>query len=110
MLALFDFIITPSIYYVYILYSERLTKYYIGYSDDVEARFKKHLTNHKGFTGKAKDWKIVYTEFFDRKEDAIKRELQIKSWKSKRMTEKLISQSNCRSVDSEHPDFTSGGS
>ena len=51
------------------------------------------MTNHKGFTGKAKDWEIVYTESYTTKEEARKRELQIKGWKSKRMIEKLISQS-----------------
>ena len=78
-------------YYTYILHSQKLSKYYVGYSDDVENRFRKHLTDHKGFTGKAKDWKIVYTEVFDTKEAAHKRELQIKGWKSKRMIETLIS-------------------
>ena len=79
-------------YYTYILHSQKLSKYYIGYSDDVDNRLKKHLTDHKGFTGKAKDWKVVYTESYTTKEEARKRELQIKGWKSKRMIEKLISQ------------------
>ena len=70
-------------YYTYILHSQKLSKYYVGYSDDLENRFRKHLTEHKGFTGKAKDWKIVYTEAFDTKEAARKRKLQIKGWKSR---------------------------
>ena len=70
-------------YYTYILHSRKLSKYYVGYSDNVENRFRKHLTEHKGFTGKAKDWEIVYTEAFDTKEAARKRELQIKGWKSR---------------------------
>jgi len=81
--------------YVYILYSVNLSKYYIGSCEDVSSRLKKHLSNHKGFTSKAKDWELKYTESFQTKEAARKRELQIKGWKSKRMIEKLIS-----SVDS----------
>jgi putative endonuclease len=49
--------------YVYILYSEILDKYYIGSTEGpIEYRLKKHLSDHKGFTGKIKDWKVVYSE------------------------------------------------
>ncbi len=52
-------------YNFYILYSATLNKYYIGHSSDLENRIKKHNTNHKGFTGKVNDWKLVYpTEFY----------------------------------------------
>jgi putative endonuclease len=43
----------------YILFSENLNKYYIGSTrNSMEERLEKHLTNHDGFTAKAKDWKI----------------------------------------------------
>ena len=46
---------------VYILFSEQLQKYYIGYtSKNVQDRLKEHLYNHKGFTAKAKDWSVIY--------------------------------------------------
>ncbi|WNH13457.1 GIY-YIG nuclease family protein [Thalassobellus suaedae] len=77
-------------YYVYILYSETINKYYIGSTKDVLIRLDKHLQNHKGFTGKSKDWVLKYTEVYDSKSDSIKRELQIKKWKSRKMIEKLI--------------------
>jgi putative endonuclease len=78
-------------YYCYILYSARLDKFYIGATgDDLNERLRKHLSNHKGFTAKAKDWRIVYTEEFNSVEDAFKRETQIKKWKSKKMILKLI--------------------
>lgn len=59
-------------------------------SSDVENRLQKHLQKHAGFTAKAKDWKIVFTEKFDTKNDAMNREKQIKKWKSKSMIIKLI--------------------
>jgi putative endonuclease len=31
---------------------------------DVKARLQKHLGNHSGYTAKAKDWKIVFSEQF----------------------------------------------
>jgi len=76
---------------VYILFSEELNKYYIGSTTvSIEDRLKKHLSNHKGFTGRAKDWLLVYSEEYSDKQDALIREKQIKSWKSKPMTENLI--------------------
>ncbi|BFP41823.1 hypothetical protein FGF1_26690 [Flavobacteriaceae bacterium GF1] len=77
-------------YSVYILYSATLDTYYVGCLGDVPRRLQKHLYNHKGFTGRAKDWELKYTEEFDLRADALKRELQIKKWKSRAMLEQLI--------------------
>ena len=77
-------------YYLYILYSQKLDKYYIGHTSDLEGRLRRHLSNHKGFTGSQSDWLIVYTEQFTSKELAYQRERQIKKWKSRKMIEKLI--------------------
>jgi putative endonuclease len=78
-------------YFVYIIYSQSLDRYYIGYtSDAIETRLRKHNANHKGFTGKDADWIIKYTETYFSKHDAMKRESQIKSWKSRIKIEQLI--------------------
>jgi putative endonuclease len=83
---------------VYIIYSNQLDKYYVGYTSKIiHERIRKHNTNHKGFTGGNGDWKIMFTELFSAKSDALKREKQIKAWKSRKMIEKLI-------ADSVHPD------
>jgi len=77
--------------FTYILYSKILDRYYIGSTDiSLEARLKKHLSNHKGFTGRAKDWLLVYTEEYSDKQDALIREKQIKAWKSRKQIEILI--------------------
>ena len=80
--------------YTYILYSETLDKFYIGHTcENLDERLRKHLSNHKGFTAKIKDWKIVYFEILENKSLAYKRELEIKSWKSKTKIKKLIDNS-----------------
>ena len=49
----------------YILYSGKIDKFYIGYTSvNIEVRLQLHLANHKGFTTKAKEWRVVYTEHF----------------------------------------------
>ena len=76
--------------FAYILYSASLDRYYIGSCQDLQTRLKKHLSNHKGFTSKAKDWQIVYHEDFQQKSAALRREKQLKGWKSRDRIEQLI--------------------
>ena len=79
-------------YFCYILYSKSIDRFYIGHTgENPDERLRKHLSNHKGFTGRAKDWQIVYSETFHDKKAANKRELEIKSWKSKIKIKEFIS-------------------
>ena len=59
-------------YYLYILFSDSRDKYYVGHTNDISCRLKKHNTNHDGFTGKTGHWEIAYNEIFNTKEQAIK--------------------------------------
>jgi putative endonuclease len=78
--------------HTYILFSSSLNKFYVGSTrGNLDERLKKHNTNHNGFTGKSNDWVVVYTEEFKLFEDALRRERQIKSWKSRKLIEKLCS-------------------
>jgi putative endonuclease len=87
-------------YTVYILYSSKRDCFYIGStSDSVFERLKKHNSNHKGFTGGVGDWVCVYQECFNNKSLALKREKEIKTWKSKIRIQKLIMEN----AGNEHP-------
>ena len=79
---------------VYILFSETKNRFYIGFTSDMEQRIMRHNQKSKGFTGNVNDWKIVYTEKYDSKKEAYKRELQIKSWKSRIKIQELINNSD----------------
>ncbi|MFT3679284.1 MAG: GIY-YIG nuclease family protein [Ferruginibacter sp.] len=79
------------IYTVYILHSNIKDRYYIGYTgEDIIERVRKHNTNHKGFTGGTGDWIVVYQEIYFIKSEAIKREREIKNWKSRKAIVSLI--------------------
>ncbi|MCZ8228298.1 GIY-YIG nuclease family protein [Flavobacterium sp.] len=76
---------------VYILYSKSADKFYVGYTSmSIDERLRRHLSSHKGFTGRVKDWGLFYSEKFSEKSEAIKREKEIKSWKSKVKIQLLI--------------------
>jgi putative endonuclease len=77
--------------WVYILYSPMLDKFYIGHTElTPEERLRRHLTNHGGFTSKAKDWKIVYRCEYPTKSLAYAGERRIKKLKSRAAIERLI--------------------
>ncbi|SCX07262.1 GIY-YIG nuclease family protein [Flavobacterium saliperosum] len=75
---------------VCILFSETKNRYYIGFISNLEERIVRHNQKSKGFTGNVNDWKIVFTEKHETKEQAQQRELQIKSWKSRSKIQELI--------------------
>lgn len=77
-------------FHLYIIFSPTKNKYYIGHTgDDLVERIRKHNSNHKGFTGGIGDWELKYSEEYVTKSEAMKREKEIKSWKSRKMIEKL---------------------
>jgi len=85
-------------YSVYIIYSQKIDKYYIGFSSNVQDRLIKHNRNSKGYSSTGKPWILVYKEAFDNKKDAMAREIQLKKWKNRDRLETLIKSG------SEHPD------
>jgi putative endonuclease len=82
----------------YILYSSSSDKYYVGHTTEpMPERLRKHNSAHDGFTSKAADWIVVYTEKYSSKKEGYAREREVKKWKSRKMIERLLK-------ESEHPD------
>ena len=68
-------------YYVYILTNFHNTTFYIGITNNLERRLFEHKSETiPGFTKKYKLKKLVYFEEYNRVEDAISREKQLKNW------------------------------
>jgi len=62
----------PGMFTVYVLYSEKYNKIYIGYTSDIEKCFKSHNElGTKGWTVKFRPWKNVFTERFETKSSAM---------------------------------------
>lgn len=76
---------------VYIIYSKKLDKYYVGYIENIEIRLAQHNSGISDYTSKATDWETKYVESFDTRQDAMKREKEIKNKKSRKYIEWLIS-------------------
>jgi putative endonuclease len=79
-------------YYVYILYSVTKDQYYTGFTHDIDTRLFKHNSGATPSTRPGTPWKMVYSETFKNKHDAILRESDIKRRKSRIYIEQLIFQ------------------
>ncbi|THU40723.1 GIY-YIG nuclease family protein [Niastella caeni] len=78
-------------YTVYVLYSTRFDKIYIGYTSDLQDRFKSHNElGTKGWTIKFRPWEILHTENFDSKTSAMMREKQLKSAQGRAFIKELV--------------------
>ena len=77
-------------YYVYIIRSDRDESYYVGSTQDIEARLTRHNQGRSRYTRNRGPWVVVYFEEYSRRADAVKREKAIKNRKSRDYIESLI--------------------
>ena len=72
-------------YYVYILYSKSLNKYYKGYTNNIEERLKRHNSSYEMYTSRGVPWqlKLVLTKSTER--DAIQLEKKLKNLNRERL-------------------------
>ena len=78
------FIIFVYMFTVYVLYSSKHQKIYIGFTSDLKNRLISHnVLAKKGWTVKFRPWELIYKEEFSLKCEAMKREKQLKSAKGR---------------------------
>jgi len=45
---------------------------------DIQQRLRRHLSDHKGFTGRADDWVVLFSRTFPEKMKSVELEMKIK--------------------------------
>ena len=66
-------------YTVYVLYSEKFNKIYVGFTSDLENRLLSHnVLAKKGWTIRYRPWELIHAENFESKKQAMAREKQLK--------------------------------
>ena len=78
--------------YTYIIFSEKLNKYYIGACVDFERRLRQHNTGQSTFTSTGIPWVAKYLKEFGTLQEAKEFELKIKKMKSRKYIESLVNQ------------------
>lgn len=74
---------------MYILKSDKNNKYYIGSTSNLNNRLLLYNLGKVKSTKPNRPWSIYYFEEFNNERDSILRERKVKSWKSRKMIEKL---------------------
>lgn len=77
-------------FYIYILLSEPSGKFYIGSTGNLDDRLVRHNSGRSKSTKSGIPWRLVYTEQFETRSEAYRREMELKSWKSHDRISQLI--------------------
>lgn len=77
-------------YIVYVLLSVSAKKSYVGLTNNLEKRLKEHNSGSSTFTKMYKPWKLIYTEEYENREDASKREKYLKSASGRKQVMKKL--------------------
>jgi putative endonuclease len=77
-------------YSVYVLFSEKLNKRYVGSSKDVDKRLNEHNLAKSKFTKAGIPWKLIYKESFPTNSDARKRETFLKSSAGRKFLDQIL--------------------
>ncbi len=84
-------------YFVYVLRSLKDSGYYIGSTEDVSQRLRKHNQGKTRSLKHRRPLEVVYVEEFQSEADARKREKQLKSFKGGEAFKRLLSAEGCQS-------------
>ena len=77
-------------YHLYIIKSVNIGRLYVGYTEDLTDRLRKHNAGSVKSTKAYKPYKIIYTESFPDKTSARKRELFLKSGQGRKWIKENI--------------------
>lgn len=75
---------------VYILYSRKDGKLYVGCTSNIEERLKRHESGHVRATAHRRPLTLIKVEIFDVKREAFKRERYLKSLWGAREKKKIL--------------------
>lgn len=76
-------------FFVYVLWSDSIQRYYVGSTVDVSNRLREHNAGESASTQRGFPWEIVYVEELPTRGGALRKENQIKSRGIRRYLESL---------------------
>jgi len=78
-------------YTVYVLYSDQYDRIYIGFTSGLTQRLLSHNElGQKGWSVKFRPWRVIHSELFDTKMEAMRREKELKGGKGREWIRKTL--------------------
>ncbi len=65
-------------YFVYILYSEKLKRYYVGSTNNIPDRLRRHNSGQGSYTKKGIPWTLIKSYEISSRPEAVRLEMRIK--------------------------------
>jgi putative endonuclease len=65
-------------FYLYILYSVKADRFYVGHTSDISKRITEHNTGKSKFTATSNDWILKYSKSYKTRLEAIELSSQLK--------------------------------
>lgn len=78
-----------KMYYVYVLENEN-GRWYIGHTDNLKARVRRHNNQKVKSTKNRGVWRIIYKEFLSTRSEAMRREEYLKSGAGRAFIKKFL--------------------
>ena len=76
---------------LYVLYSPSANKFYVGYTSYLESRLLSHnQLGIKDWTKRYRPWELMYTESYQTKSSALKREKELKTGVGREFIQKML--------------------
>jgi len=79
-------------YYVYILQSLKDRKFYVGFTEDLRERLKKHNNGFIKSTKPRRPFELIFYEAYKNKYDALRREKYFKTQKGKTTLKSMLNE------------------
>jgi putative endonuclease len=87
-------------YYLYLLYSHSINKYYLGQTNNLNSRLHRHNLGECRSTKYGRPWSLVYFEIYHSRSEVLFRERYLKSpqgWiELQQIKEKVMSKCVCQ--------------
>jgi len=77
-------------YYVYVLLSLKDKAFYIGFTNDINKRFKDHIYGKNPSTKSRRPFKLIYYEAHYSKQDVLRRERYFKTSKGRTTLRQML--------------------
>jgi putative endonuclease len=91
-------------YFVYILYSEKFQKYYVGQTQELQERLARHNNGHNDSTKPYRPWKLIFAIEKKSRSEAVILEKKIKNLSKKKIIEFIQKYSTNNIAGADDPD------
>ena len=82
--------VAPIVFHAYVRQSDKTGRRYTGSCEDLEERLRRHNAGETASTKHGVPWRVVYTESFATRAEAVRRERELKTGRGRDELRRLL--------------------